>query len=799
MSRRAEQTDVERKAREARKANHGFAVFAAFAFHVFLSLGLPAVARAQENLVTPVRVGRADAPLTLSVWAQPDYFHLAARPAIANAFTIVLEDWARAHPAVQLHVSVMPGLELHKTKLQLAAAAGRLPDVASIDSYWLPLFMNDVQPLDPHWPAEDRADFLPFTIQTLSDPAGHVLGMWHETDCRVLFYRKDLVPTPPRTWNELLDVASRVAREQKMSGYLYNAGRWEGTVFDHLAMFWAQGGELVDHDGRPIFGEGANRTAMLRVLGFLRDTIQRGASPRSVLGQTDYQQMTGAAVAGDAAMFLGGNWQLKDLQTGLSPADFARWDIAPIPQADANTRSTGTGGWVWVVFAKDPERQKAAVEFIRDVESPAHGARISEATGHLPVRRSVYRDFPIFSRDSWYRRFGEMLVDGHARPAALIYPAISQQLQLAIGAVVSGEKTPDQALDDAWGAVRAEYARQSSSASATSSGVDPIAWIPIIVAACVPLAMFWRGRRDSAGAAMWVLPATAFVTVLLFYPMLDLIRLSLTNSTVAGSRYAYSLESYRALLTDGSFYGMVAVTVVFVTGSVLLQIVIGFGIAWLIDAARRRRAPGTLVARIAVVSAWVIPGVLAGVIWKILLIENRSGIVNYYLGRVGLGPLALISSPVLALVSVVVANVWRGCAFSMILLYAGLQRVPRELHEAADLEGVSAWQRLRWLLIPQLAPVIALNLVLITIASFNTFDLIIPLTGGGPARRTEVISLFMYRLGFFDLQAGRAAAVAMVMLVVNLMLAWAAGRLIMRDNETWGPASAGPSRGAIGS
>jgi multiple sugar transport system substrate-binding protein len=758
----------------------GFAVFAAFAFLTVTA----SIARAQDDLVTPVRVGRADAPLTLNVWAQPDYFHLAARPAIANAFTIVLDDWARSHPGVQLRVSVMPGLELHKTKLQLAAAADRLPDVASIDSYWLPLFMNDVQPLEPYWPAEDRADFLPFTIQTLSDPAGHVLGLWHETDCRVLFYRKDLVPVPPRTWDELLETASRVAREQKMSGYLYNAGRWEGTVFDHLAMFWAQGGELVDRDGRPIFGEGANREAMLRLLGFLRDTIRRGASPRSVLGQTDYQQMTGAAVAGDAAMFLGGNWQLKDLQTGLSPADFAKWDIAPIPQADAKTRSTGTGGWVWVVFAKDLERRKAAIEFIRDVESPAHGARISEATGHLPVRRSVYRDFPIFSRDSWYRRFGEMLVDGHARPAALIYPEISQQFQLAIGAVVSGEKTPEQALDQAWRAVTAEYERQTSSKGSKRTSVDSIAWIPMVVAAVIPLAMFWRGRRDSGGAARWALPATALVTIILIYPMLDLLRLSLTDATVAGSRYAYTLDSYRALLTDASFYGMVVVTVVFVTGSVTLQLIIGFALAWLIDAARRRRAPGTLVARVAVVSAWVIPGVLAGVLWKILLIENRSGIVNYYLGRFGLGPLPLISSPILAIVSVIVANVWRGSAFSMILLYAGLQRVPRELQEAADLEGVSAWQRLRWLLIPQLAPVIALNLVLITIASFNTFDLIIPLTGGGPARRTEVISLFMYRLGFFDLQAGRAAAVAVVMLIVNLMLAWVAGRLIMRDEPS---------------
>ena len=757
---------------------------------ILLVLVMTASARAQDDLLTPIRVGRADAPLTLNVWAQPDYFHLAARPAIANAFTIVLGDWARAHPAVQLHVSVMPGLELHKTKLQLAAAAGRLPDLASIDSYWLPLFANDVQPLESDWPVEDRADFLPFTIQTLSDPAGHVLGLWHETDCRALFYRKDLVPVPPRTWAELLDTASRVAREQHMSGYLYNAGRWEGTVFDHLAMFWAQGAELVDRDGRPILGKEPNRGAMLRVLGFLRDTIQRGASPRSVLGHTDYQQLTGAAVAGDAAMFLGGNWQVKDLQTGLSPAEFAKWDIAPIPQADARTRSTGTGGWVWVVFAKDPGRRRAAIEFIRDVEAPAHAARISAATGHLPVRRSVYRDFPIFSRDPWYRRFGEMLADGHARPTSLIYPAMSQQLQLAIGAVVSGEKTPEQALDEANSAIDAEYARQISSRSTNRTSGDPLAWIPMIVAGVVPLVMFWRGRRDSAGAARWALPATALVTIILFYPMLDLLRLSLTDATVAGTRYAYTLASYRAVLTDTAFYGMIGVTVIFVTGSVVLQLVIGFAIAWLIDAARRRRAPGTLVARIAVVSAWVIPGVLAGVLWKILLIENRSGIVNYYLGRIGLGPLPLISSPILALVSVIVANVWRGCAFSMILLYAGLQRVPRELHEALDLEGASASLRLRWLLIPQLAPVIALNLVLITIASFNTFDLIIPLTAGGPARRTEVISLFMYRLGFFDLEAGRAAAVAVVMLVVNLTLAWVAGRLIMRDDPAPGEVAA---------
>ena len=86
------------------------------------------------------------------------------------------------------------------------------------------------------------------------------------------------------------------------------------------------------------------------------------------------------------------------------------------------------------------------------------------------MRRSVYRDFPIFSQDQWYRRFGEMLVDGHARPTVPIYPEISQRLQLAIGSVVSGEKTPDEALDEAWRAVNAEYARQTVSRTSAPRG-----------------------------------------------------------------------------------------------------------------------------------------------------------------------------------------------------------------------------------------------------------------------------------------------------------------------------------------
>jgi maltose-binding protein MalE len=167
---------------------------------LLLSVAAATVAPAvgEDALVTPMRVGRSDAPLALSVWAHQDYSHLAARSAISQIFGDVFREWAESHPGVQLRVSVMPALEQHKAKLLLAAAAGRLPDIASVDSFWMPLFMagGHVQPLNDYWPERDRADFLPFTIKTLSDAGGNVYGVWHGTDCRVLYYRLPLQRRP---------------------------------------------------------------------------------------------------------------------------------------------------------------------------------------------------------------------------------------------------------------------------------------------------------------------------------------------------------------------------------------------------------------------------------------------------------------------------------------------------------------------------------------------------------------------------------------------------------------------------
>jgi multiple sugar transport system permease protein len=523
--------------------------------------------------------------------------------------------------------------------------------------------------------------------------------------------------------------------------------------------------------------------------------VKSGASPRAVLASNDYKQLSAAAIAGDVAMFLGGNWQIRELKDAMSAEEFARWGIAPIPQYRLGAAPTGTGGWIWVVFARDPDKRRAAAQFILDVESPQNAARISAGTGRLPVRRSVYRDYPEFRQEP-FAFFGNLLSAARARPAVPIYNAISRELQIAIGYAIEGTRSPEQAVDAAFRIVREEdRRRREAAASPTDTSAlpwlrgampwlgdaDPLAWLPAILAGTLGVLALVRVRARDLRS--WLAPTVILVAIFLLYPILELIRMAFTDLAAPGARYHYTLHGFQALVADPQFVGMIAVTLVFVLASVALQLGLGLLLAWLFDAAERRRVMGSLAARVAVVSAWVIPGVLIGVIWKILLIENRSGIVNYWLAQVGLGPAPLLSSATLALMSVIVANTWRGTAFSMLMQYAGLRRIPLELHEAADLEGLSGWQRLRWVILPALAPVMLLNLLLITIYTLNTFDMILPLTGGGPARRTEVVSLYMYRSAFYDLDSGKSAAIAVVMLAINAGLAWAAVRLMLRRSQ----------------
>ncbi|WP_228546069.1 carbohydrate ABC transporter permease [Halegenticoccus tardaugens] len=304
-----------------------------------------------------------------------------------------------------------------------------------------------------------------------------------------------------------------------------------------------------------------------------------------------------------------------------------------------------------------------------------------------------------------------------------------------------------------------------------------------------PVRNAWTSVSDVGGKLQghplsWIAPAALFLLVFRLYPLVEAVRMSFTDMSLIRPSYQYvGLDSYVSVLSSPAFWTMGRVTLLFVAASVVLQLAFGMVLALAIDYGVKEKLRGSVSTRVAVLSAWVIPGIVIGILWKIMLIETNYGVVNYLLLQAGLDVVSFLSDPQMALLSTIAANTWRGTAFSMIMLYAGLQQVPTHLYDAAKVDGARALQRFRYVTLPQIKPVVFINLVLITIYTLNTFDMIMSLTGGGPGNATEVLALFMYFEGFNRFNLGQAAAVAVLMLLVNVVMTAIYMRIFIEEEE----------------
>jgi multiple sugar transport system substrate-binding protein len=379
---------------------------------------------------------------------QPSQSPKSSVPAVKDYYRSHIEAWVKAHPDVMLDVSYNSSdIAAGMTRLQEQAAAGRAPDVAMLDSFFLSRFYQYLQPLDRFYGADQVDDFVAFARAGMHGPDGRLKALWVSTDVRVLHYRKDLVASPPKTWDELIAVAADLSK-RGLTGYLYPGGRGEASVMEHLPMFWAQGGELVDRDGKAVFGAGANRTAMLNVLAFLRRTIDSGSSPARVANYGFEADLYPELLRGNVAMFLGGSWMSKQMH---DLGDKNVWSVAPIPLMSAGPPVTTSGGWTYALFTPDQHKQDLLIDLIDNlVASRDAMAAATTAQGNLPTRMSVAKLDSAYFTDPTVRDFLGMLAYGRARPGVSVYPTISTELQVAISSVITGQKTPEAALDQAW-------------------------------------------------------------------------------------------------------------------------------------------------------------------------------------------------------------------------------------------------------------------------------------------------------------------------------------------------------------
>jgi raffinose/stachyose/melibiose transport system permease protein len=228
------------------------------------------------------------------------------------------------------------------------------------------------------------------------------------------------------------------------------------------------------------------------------------------------------------------------------------------------------------------------------------------------------------------------------------------------------------------------------------------------------------------------------------------------------------LDNYRRLFTEDAVFPTALLnSVVWVVLSLILPTVI----ALLMALGLNQKIIGRNVMR----AIFYIPAVFASItvaaMWR-WIYNPTLGFVNQLLEAVGLGDWtqSWLGDPKFALASIFVANIWQAVGFSMVLFLAGLQTVPEELMEAAKLDGANAWQRFRAVTVPALRPTTVVVIILTIINSLKVFDLVVGMTGGGPAQSTQVLALWSYTQSFTNHQFGMGGAVATVLLIVTLAI-----------------------------
>jgi multiple sugar transport system permease protein len=276
--------------------------------------------------------------------------------------------------------------------------------------------------------------------------------------------------------------------------------------------------------------------------------------------------------------------------------------------------------------------------------------------------------------------------------------------------------------------------------------------------------------RRSVPFVLALAPAATLLGLFFVWPVAWAIYSSLTDLSLesfvsAGQRFV-GFDNYRRLLRDQDFRLVVENTVVYVGGAAVVgQFGLGFGLALLLDHARAR---GYRVwagaAQVSVLVAWICPLALAGFIW-VGMLHPIDGTLNAALAALGLGEVDWLARYPMA--SVIVAEIWRGTAFAMVVFLGGLRTVPRDIHEAARVDGASAWQRFRDHTLPNVRPFAALALLMSTVTTLGSFILIEVLTGGA-GMQTTTLAYYAYRNGFGRLEIGYGSAVVVVMLAFSL-------------------------------
>ncbi len=287
-----------------------------------------------------------------------------------------------------------------------------------------------------------------------------------------------------------------------------------------------------------------------------------------------------------------------------------------------------------------------------------------------------------------------------------------------------------------------------------------------------PFSVVTELKRSLMGKKVVVfllIPALSLIFVFLILPGIWVIKIGMTNETLTGTKAKnpdfVGFENYGRVLSDRFFYNALRITLLFVLGSAIIGQA-GLGLSLALLTYRKSKKLKSFVQSV-IILAWIIPEVVVAYLW-IAFLDKDYGTLNFLLSSFGLRKVNWFYEH--PLLTIIVFNIWRGTAYSMLLFSAALETIPPSYIETADVIGASSWRKFKDVILPNIKSYILTDLILITLWTFNVFTPYL-LTGGGPSFRTELLSIYIYRTAFRYFKLGYGASIATIALLINFALA----------------------------
>lgn len=274
-------------------------------------------------------------------------------------------------------------------------------------------------------------------------------------------------------------------------------------------------------------------------------------------------------------------------------------------------------------------------------------------------------------------------------------------------------------------------------------------------------------RSDRRLRINLVIPAIIGIWTVVGFPLIYALFISLHNFVLSqGGIQSFNPRNYIDIFRDGLLLGASKNTLILTISVVVLELTIGFGLALLLN---NKRIKGRDFYLLILLIPMLMPPITVGLIWRLLL-HPELGIINYFLGVLNLPQPAWLGDPRLAMITVIIVDIWHETSFILLILLAGLTSLPDELYEAAMIDGAASFQQFRFVTLPLMTPTILVATLIRTIAALKTYDLIYILTRGGPGISTETISYYIYRVAFVFLDMGKSAAMSFILLILIVIL-----------------------------